>query len=112
MDRHGARCSPEEFHRSVNVFFPSFESEVYDRERQDTWKSLPRLFDLLIGDWPRSDPAPLWLPGYARLSRRSYAFFGKLWSCLPERRRRMEADLIAAHAPNGPPVGVVWRKNS
>ena len=40
MDRHGVRCSPEEFHRSVNVLFHDFESEIYDREHRDMWESL------------------------------------------------------------------------
>jgi len=56
MDRRGVRCSPEEFHRSVNVLFHDFESEVYDREHQDMWNSLPRQFDLLVGDWLGFDP--------------------------------------------------------
>jgi SAM-dependent methyltransferase len=56
MDRHGVRCSPEEFHRSVNVLFHDFESEVYDREHRDMWESLPRQFELLVGDWLRADP--------------------------------------------------------
>jgi SAM-dependent methyltransferase len=51
MDRHGVRCSPEEFHRSVNVLFHDFESEIYDREHRDMWESLPRQFELLAGDW-------------------------------------------------------------
>jgi len=51
MDRRGVRCSLEEFHRSVNVLFHNFESEIYDREHRDMWESLPRQFDLLVGDW-------------------------------------------------------------
>jgi len=56
MDRHGARGSPEEFHRSVNVLFHDFESEIYDQAHRDMWESLPRQFDLLVGDWLRRDP--------------------------------------------------------
>jgi SAM-dependent methyltransferase len=56
MDRHGVRCSPEEFHRSVNVVFHDFESEIYDQVHRDMWESLPRQFELLAGDWLRSDP--------------------------------------------------------
>lgn len=56
MDRHGVRCSPEEFHCSVNVLFHNFESEIYDREHRDMWQSLPRQFELLVGDWLRCDP--------------------------------------------------------
>ena len=55
MDRHGVRCSLEEFHRSVNVLFHNFESEIYDREHRDMWESLPRQFELLVGDWLRCD---------------------------------------------------------
>ena len=51
MDRHGVRCSLEEFHRSVNVLFHDFESEIYDRDHRDMWESLPRQFELLAGDW-------------------------------------------------------------
>jgi len=58
MDRRGARCGLEEFHQSVNVFFHNFESEVYDREHQDMWRSLPRQFDLLVGDWLQSSTPP------------------------------------------------------
>jgi 2-polyprenyl-3-methyl-5-hydroxy-6-metoxy-1,4-benzoquinol methylase len=50
MDRHGARCSPEEFHKAVNVTFHNFEAEVYDREHSDMWESLPREFNRLAGD--------------------------------------------------------------
>ena len=49
MDRHGVRCSPEEFHQAVNVLFHNFESEVYDSAHRDMWASLPRQFDLLAG---------------------------------------------------------------
>src|SRR5208337_3559431 len=59
MDRHGVRCSPEDFHQSVNVLFHNFESEIYDREHLDMWESLPRQFELLVGDWLRcNSPAP------------------------------------------------------
>src|ERR1039457_3760801 len=56
MDRHGVRCSPEEFHQSVNVLCRYGESEIYDRAHRDMWESLPRQFDLLVGDWLRCDP--------------------------------------------------------
>jgi 2-polyprenyl-3-methyl-5-hydroxy-6-metoxy-1,4-benzoquinol methylase len=50
MERHGVRCSPEEFHAAVNVTFHQFESEVYDDEHRDMWQSLPREFALLASD--------------------------------------------------------------
>jgi SAM-dependent methyltransferase len=56
MDRHGVRCSPEEFHQSVNVVFHNFESEIYDQEHRSMWESLPRQFELLVGDWLDRDP--------------------------------------------------------
>ena len=56
MDRHGVRCSPEEFHQSVNVLFHDFESEIYDQAHRDMWESLPRQFELLVRDWLRCDP--------------------------------------------------------
>jgi 2-polyprenyl-3-methyl-5-hydroxy-6-metoxy-1,4-benzoquinol methylase len=58
MARHGARCTPQEFHAAVNVTFHDFESEVYDREHADMWGSLPRQFSLLADDCAASDPAP------------------------------------------------------
>jgi SAM-dependent methyltransferase len=64
MDRHGVRCSAEEFHRSVNVLFHDFESAIYDREHRDMWESLPRQFELLVGDWLLYDPHA---PGEIRL---------------------------------------------
>ncbi len=58
MARHGARCTPEEFHAAVNVTFHDFESEVYDREHADMWDSLPRQFSLLADDCLASDLDP------------------------------------------------------
>jgi 2-polyprenyl-3-methyl-5-hydroxy-6-metoxy-1,4-benzoquinol methylase len=57
MARHGARCTPEEFHAAVNVTFHNFESEVYDQEHTDMWESLPPQFSLLAGDCLSSGPA-------------------------------------------------------
>jgi SAM-dependent methyltransferase len=53
-----------------------------------------------------------WLPDYACLSRRSYGFFGRLWSDLPKRRQQIEEDLIARRALNGLHIGAFWRKRS
>jgi 2-polyprenyl-3-methyl-5-hydroxy-6-metoxy-1,4-benzoquinol methylase len=50
MDRHCARCTPEEFHEAVNITFHNFEAEVYDQEHSDMWESLPREFNRLAGD--------------------------------------------------------------
>ena len=58
MARHGARCTPEEFHAAVNVTFHDFESEVYDQEHADMWNSLPRQFSLLSDDCLPSDTTP------------------------------------------------------
>lgn len=58
MARHGARCTPEEFHAAVNVTFHNFESEVYDQEHADMWDSLPQQFSLLADDCLPSDPDP------------------------------------------------------
>jgi ubiquinone/menaquinone biosynthesis C-methylase UbiE len=51
MQRHGARCSVEEFHTAINVTFHEFESEVYDTEHTCMWESLPKQFNLLVNDW-------------------------------------------------------------
>jgi 2-polyprenyl-3-methyl-5-hydroxy-6-metoxy-1,4-benzoquinol methylase len=50
MNRHGAECSPEEFHEAVNITFHDFEAEVYDQEHSDMWESLPREFNRLAAD--------------------------------------------------------------
>jgi hypothetical protein len=50
MEKHGTRCSPEEFHDAVNITFHNFEAEVYDQAHSDMWKSLPREFHRLVTD--------------------------------------------------------------
>ena len=50
MERHGAHCSPEEFHAVLNETFHDFESEIYDQEHAYMWESLPAQFSLLIDD--------------------------------------------------------------
>ena len=56
MQRHGATCTPEEFHAAVNVTFHQFESEVYDQEHVDMWNSLPQQFSLFADDCLRRYP--------------------------------------------------------
>ena len=56
MRRHGATCSPSEFHAAINVTFHEFESEVYDQEHSDMWNSLPQEVKLLVGDCLRTAP--------------------------------------------------------
>jgi len=48
MQRHGARCSVEDFYSTLNVTFHEFESEVYDEAHADMWETLPAQFVLLI----------------------------------------------------------------
>jgi 2-polyprenyl-3-methyl-5-hydroxy-6-metoxy-1,4-benzoquinol methylase len=50
MQRHGARCSLEDFYSTLNVTFHEFESEVYDEAHADMWEALPAQFALLIDD--------------------------------------------------------------
>ena len=50
MQRHGARCSVEDFYSTLNVTFHEFESEIYDEAHAHMWKSLPAQFVLLIDD--------------------------------------------------------------
>ena len=50
MERHGVRSSPEDFHAAVNVAFHEYESEIYDQEHADMWRSLPEQFRLLADD--------------------------------------------------------------
>lgn len=50
MKEHGVRRSFEDFQRAVNVTFHRFEAEVYDRQHQCMWESLPDQFELLAND--------------------------------------------------------------
>jgi SAM-dependent methyltransferase len=50
IERHGARCSVEDFYSAVNVTFHEFESEIYDEAHAHMWKSLPAQFALLVDD--------------------------------------------------------------
>jgi SAM-dependent methyltransferase len=50
-----------------------------------------------------------WLPDYDCIGQRSYGFFGELWENLSQTRKKMEEQLIAAHALNGFHVGAAWK---
>jgi 2-polyprenyl-3-methyl-5-hydroxy-6-metoxy-1,4-benzoquinol methylase len=50
-----------------------------------------------------------WMPEYECLSRRSYAFFGRLANQLPPKYRKIEEDLIRRRALNGQEVSAIWR---
>jgi 2-polyprenyl-3-methyl-5-hydroxy-6-metoxy-1,4-benzoquinol methylase len=50
MLRHGALCTPSEFHAAVNVTFHRFESEHYDELHQSMWDSLPAEVNYLAED--------------------------------------------------------------
>jgi SAM-dependent methyltransferase len=50
-----------------------------------------------------------WLPDYDLAARRSYAFFGSLWSTLPPNLRYEEERLIREGALEGEYVSAVWR---
>lgn len=56
LKRHGARCTPQEFHAAVNVTFHGFESELYDELHRDMWQSLPAQVNLLAEDCLRAGP--------------------------------------------------------
>jgi 2-polyprenyl-3-methyl-5-hydroxy-6-metoxy-1,4-benzoquinol methylase len=53
-----------------------------------------------------------WMPEYDLISRRSYAFFGKLASELPPRFKRAEEDLAEKKALNGLHIGAAWKLRS
>ena len=50
------------------------------------------------------------LPGYAMVSKRSYSFFGEMYSELAPHFQREEDRLLQAGAPNGLHIAAVWRK--
>jgi hypothetical protein len=50
-----------------------------------------------------------WMPNYELISRRSYAFFGKLWSDLPPQFKKREEGLAKQKAWNGLHVGAAWK---
>lgn len=50
-----------------------------------------------------------WMPTYALVSTRSYAFFGMLWSNLPSSLKREENRLSDNRALNGAHVGAAWK---
>lgn len=51
MRKYGATCSPEEFHRLLNLAFHRAESGVYDSLHRSMWKTLPGQFELLVDDY-------------------------------------------------------------
>jgi 2-polyprenyl-3-methyl-5-hydroxy-6-metoxy-1,4-benzoquinol methylase len=51
------------------------------------------------------------LPDYTLISKRSYGFFGKLYSELPEGFKKTEKELIHQKAPNGLYIAGIWKKN-
>lgn len=48
MRSKGARCSPEEFQRTVNRAFHAEEAAVYDQVHANLWQSLPEIWQLLV----------------------------------------------------------------
>jgi SAM-dependent methyltransferase len=50
-----------------------------------------------------------WMPDYDLVSRRSYAFFGKLWSDLPKQLKKEEERLAEQRARNGLHVSAAWK---
>lgn len=56
MERHGARCTAQEFYSSLNVIFHEFESEAYDEVHAHMWKSIPAQFALFADDCLRAHP--------------------------------------------------------
>jgi 2-polyprenyl-3-methyl-5-hydroxy-6-metoxy-1,4-benzoquinol methylase len=51
------------------------------------------------------------LAGYRMIATRSYSFFGKMCSELPESFKKREQELIEAKAPNGLEVAGIWKLN-
>jgi hypothetical protein len=49
-----------------------------------------------------------WMPGYRCVSRRSYGFFGRLWSTLSASKKREEERLFRSNAQNGFHVSAAW----
>jgi SAM-dependent methyltransferase len=49
-----------------------------------------------------------WMPDYDCVSQRAYAFFGTLWSNLPDPLKSVEEDLVSRHALNGMHIGAIW----
>jgi SAM-dependent methyltransferase len=50
-----------------------------------------------------------WMPDYECISQRSYGFFGKPYTALPARYRKLEDDLIRRRALNGSKIGAAWK---
>lgn len=52
--KYGVTCSPDEFHRLVNLAFHRAESQVYDIVHRCMWQTLPQQFELLVDDYRRA----------------------------------------------------------
>jgi hypothetical protein len=51
-----------------------------------------------------------YLPDYSLISKRSYGFFGKLYSELPGTFKKAEKELIYQKATNGLYIAGIWKK--
>jgi 2-polyprenyl-3-methyl-5-hydroxy-6-metoxy-1,4-benzoquinol methylase len=58
MQARGVSLDAREFHRTVNLVFHGFESEVYDSIHIDMKRSLPRVFNALAQDWLSTGTVP------------------------------------------------------
>jgi SAM-dependent methyltransferase len=59
MARTRTTLNERDFHQAVNVTFHKYESRDYDRLHKAMWQSLPRQFELLVGDLLQSGhPVP------------------------------------------------------
>jgi 2-polyprenyl-3-methyl-5-hydroxy-6-metoxy-1,4-benzoquinol methylase len=50
-----------------------------------------------------------WLPDYRCIAKRTYGFYGRLWSTLPASLQKEEEHLIQCGAENGFHIGAAWR---
>jgi SAM-dependent methyltransferase len=64
---------------------------------------------VLDGSGVSIDKIMKWMPDYELISRRSYAFFGKLWSDLPPHFKKLEEQLAEKKTLNGLHLGAAWK---